>query len=198
MAAGTTIQLKRKAGAFTGGQLAAGEAGIDTTNGAFYFSVDGSTVSKIGGTGTVLQVKSTTYSTQTSGTTTIPVDNTIPQNTEGTEIMSVSLAPANSANRLLVISTVVMGGNTTQIMGPALFRDSTADAIAYSEFYNPGAGYVTPLPLVYEFAAGSTSSTTLKIRIGAHTGTWYVNYRSAGETHGAVVRSALTVFEISA
>lgn len=42
MAAGTTIMLKRKAGAFTGGQLAAGEVGIDTTNGVIYFSTTGS------------------------------------------------------------------------------------------------------------------------------------------------------------
>ncbi len=47
MAAGTTIQLKRKAGAFTGGQLAAGEIGIDTTNGVIYFSTNGSTVTAV-------------------------------------------------------------------------------------------------------------------------------------------------------
>lgn len=44
MAAGTTIQHKRKAGVFTGGQLAAGEFGVDTTNGVVYFSTNGSTV----------------------------------------------------------------------------------------------------------------------------------------------------------
>lgn len=44
MAAGTLIQLKRKAGAFTGGQLAAGEAGVDTTNGEMCFSANGSSV----------------------------------------------------------------------------------------------------------------------------------------------------------
>ena len=47
MAAGTTIQLKRKAGAFVGGDLAAGEAGVDTTNGDLYFSTDGATVVQI-------------------------------------------------------------------------------------------------------------------------------------------------------
>lgn len=44
MPAGTTIQHKRKAGAFTNGQLAAGEFGVDTTNGVVYFSANGSTV----------------------------------------------------------------------------------------------------------------------------------------------------------
>jgi hypothetical protein len=49
MAAGTTIQLKRKAGAFTGGNLAAGEAGVDTTNGNLSFSTTGSDVKTIKG-----------------------------------------------------------------------------------------------------------------------------------------------------
>ncbi len=47
MASGVKIQHKRKAGAFTAGDLAAGEMGVDTTNGTVYFSADGSTVNKI-------------------------------------------------------------------------------------------------------------------------------------------------------
>lgn len=49
MAAGANILLKRKAGAFTGGDLAAGEAGVDTTNGDIYFSTNGSTVVRVKG-----------------------------------------------------------------------------------------------------------------------------------------------------
>jgi hypothetical protein len=48
MAAGTTIKIKRKAGAFTGGDLVAGELGLDTTNGVVYFSANGSTVEAVG------------------------------------------------------------------------------------------------------------------------------------------------------
>lgn len=44
MAAGVKLQHKRKAGAFVAGELAAGEAGLDTTNERWYFSADGSTV----------------------------------------------------------------------------------------------------------------------------------------------------------
>jgi len=49
MAAGVTIKPKRKAGAFTGGELAAGEIGLDTTNRIWYYSADGSTVVTVGG-----------------------------------------------------------------------------------------------------------------------------------------------------
>ena len=44
MAAGVTIKLKRKAGAFINGDLAAGELGLDVTNSKLYASNDGSTV----------------------------------------------------------------------------------------------------------------------------------------------------------
>lgn len=44
MAAGVTIKHKRKAGAFINGELAAGEWGLDVTNSAWYFSINGTTV----------------------------------------------------------------------------------------------------------------------------------------------------------
>lgn len=47
MAAGTLIKLKRKAGAFVGTELAAGEFGLDVTNVVLYGSVDGTTVFSI-------------------------------------------------------------------------------------------------------------------------------------------------------
>lgn len=47
MAAGITFKLKRKAGVFTTGQLAAGEVGIDTTNDDLYFSTDGTDIHKV-------------------------------------------------------------------------------------------------------------------------------------------------------
>lgn len=47
MAAGVTIKHKRKAGAFSGGELAAGELGVDVTNSDLYFSVDGSGVVQV-------------------------------------------------------------------------------------------------------------------------------------------------------
>ena len=55
MAAGTTIKLKRKTGAFVNGELAAGEMGLDVTNAVLYGSVNGTTVfSIIAGAGDAL------------------------------------------------------------------------------------------------------------------------------------------------
>ena len=256
MAAGTTIQHKRKAGAFTGGQLAAGEIGVDTTNGALYFSTDGATVATLtphaavtlgasltdvlslsgqvlsavdagsdkikfwddsagketyatigagltmtettlaASSGSVLQVKSTVYSTQTSGSTTFPLDNTIPQNTEGTELVTLSITPSNASNRLLIVGNFIIHSSAIAACGPALFQDSTANALSYA-IQIIGAGYGAPATLVHEMAAGTTSATTFKIRVGTHSGTWYVNQTNAN-TLGGAPKSVLTIFEIAA
>lgn len=60
MAAGVTIKMKRKAGAFTGGELAAGELGVDTSGADLYGSVDGSTVFLISDEGIASVVEDTT------------------------------------------------------------------------------------------------------------------------------------------
>lgn len=52
MAAGVTLKHKRKTSAFAGGELAAGEWGLNTNNGQWYFSVDGTTVTALPGAGT--------------------------------------------------------------------------------------------------------------------------------------------------
>lgn len=50
MPAGVTIKHKRKAGAFSNGELASGEWGLDTTNNVWYFSANGTTVISLSGT----------------------------------------------------------------------------------------------------------------------------------------------------
>lgn len=54
MAAGILFKMKRKAGAFSNGELAAGEWGLDVSNTVWYFSINGTTVETLStGAGTV-------------------------------------------------------------------------------------------------------------------------------------------------
>lgn len=55
MAAGTLIKMKRKAGAFVNGELAAGEIGVDVSTPNVYYSANGTTVVLLSGGGGLTQ-----------------------------------------------------------------------------------------------------------------------------------------------
>src|ERR1043165_1680180 len=83
--------------------------------------------------GFVVQVANSTASAVATGTTTIPIDDTIPQNTEGDQYMSVTITPKSTSNTLVIQVTAMLANTATSpyIVG-AIFQDSTANAIAAS------------------------------------------------------------------
>ncbi len=119
--------------------------------------------------GIVLQVPSTNYTATATGTTQIPFDNTIPQNSEGDQYMTQTITPKSTTDRLNIEATVLVSHSANNVfMTLALFQDSTANALAATHFY--GVAVATGgmnITLKHDMAAGTTSSTTFKIRIGA-------------------------------
>src|SRR5687767_9673550 len=71
MARASTVKHIRKAGAFTNGELAAGEWGLDVTNSVWYFSIDGTTVTALasGGLSGVNSPNANEFARFTSATT---------------------------------------------------------------------------------------------------------------------------------
>lgn len=148
--------------------------------------------------GSVIQVVHTQTGSVATGTTTIPNDDTIPQNTEGDQYMTLAITPNNASN-FLQIEVVIYGGNSGNALNTiALFQDSTANALA-------AVGYVTASStaphigkLSYRMTAGTTSSTTFKIRVGGESGTFTLNGASGGRKYGGVACSSMTIMEIKA
>tara|TARA_R110002020_G_scaffold94785_1_gene227777 strand:+ start:689 stop:1375 length:687 start_codon:yes stop_codon:yes gene_type:complete len=154
--------------------------------------------------GKILQVVHVEDGTLHTGTTALPNDDTIPQNTEGDEVMSLAITPANASNKLLIIANITGAGCSAQDEGAvALFQDSTANALSVSLFGSSGAGTTgrhKNVVLIHHMTAGTTSSTTFKIRIGFPSGTARANTTSASGT-GKVAdlgASNITIMEISA
>lgn len=128
--------------------------------------------------GTVVGFAYTQDATDYAGiTTTIPLDNTIPQNTEGTEYtqLATTYTPKFS-NSLLEVQVNIPYfelGNNNQFIG-ALFRDSTANAVGaatgYMNSMDPsgtrGSGGYTLRVIV---PATATTATTFKFRFGGTT-----------------------------
>ena len=149
--------------------------------------------------GAVLQRLFSTDGTADSGTTVIPVDNNIPQNTAGTEFMTLAVTPRHAADLLFIThvgiySSTVAGNDPITV---ALFQDSVASAKAVAVASKAVAGDMVTIPLLYMAQAATVSATTFKIRAGSSSaGTTQFNGVSSAQVFGAVGCSALSITEV--
>ena len=104
-----------------------------------------------------------------TGNTTMPWDDTIPQNDEGDEYINVTITPKSATNKLLIQAVAMVSPDGALQTTMALFQDSTANALAAVSDYMGTADAPQIMSLNYYMAAGTTSSTTFKIRMGGHT-----------------------------
>jgi hypothetical protein len=146
----------------------------------------------------VLQVVSTTLTTATSTTSTFPADDTIPQNTEGAELMTLSITPKSASSTLYIRFHCGMWSKTTDTTWGvfALFRDSTADALISSAI-NPGAiNFSKNTNLIHSTASSSTSSTTFKIRIGTVNGAMQILQLASTSYFSTADKCVLEIWEV--
>lgn len=153
-------------------------------------------------TGVPVQVVNTVSTAVATGTTQIPFDDTIPQITEGDEYMTLAITP-KSATNILVIEAIVWLSSSAAArnLSAALFQDSTANALAAgSEFTDTTATLIPRMVKVrHTMVAGTTSSTTFRIRAGAsNTGTTTFNGVNAARIFGAINKSSIVITEYKA
>ena len=181
-----------------------GSVELVPTNTASNFTV---TVPAVTGTmltnksaGTILQVVNYQTGAVATGTTQIPYDDTIPQNTEGTEFFSLSITPTSATSKLKIdFSTILSHTVSTAILNACLFQDSTANALAVSSSQNVNSGGFMVVSGSYYMTAGTTSATTFKIRCGSITaGTVTLNGVTSARYYGGVSNSYITITEIAA
>lgn len=135
-----------------------------------------------------------------TGSTATPWDDTIPQNTEGTEFLTLAITPRSAANKLLI---AVIGDLdapiANNIMTMALFKDSDADAIAAVNFTGDASGTAAVLALNHAMTAGSTSEITFKMRAGTQAGAFTnLNGYNGTRNYGGVSSSSIIITEIAA
>lgn len=133
----------------------------------------------------------------TSTTAVIPFDDTIPQNTEGTEILTATITPKLATNILIVRVTVLSSGNSGKAIH-ALFQDSIANALAVAAQQSDTYDCVTT-SFTHTMVAGTVNPITFKVRSGSQNGgTLYINgYEPAGtRVFGGVAATSITVEEV--
>ena len=172
---------------------------------ANYFRKDGGAL--VGGTvsnalsGSVIQTVNTQTGAVATGSTAIPNDDTIPQITEGNEYMTLAITPSNSSNKLKIDVVFNMWSNSDSNT-IALFQDSNANALASTQ--NSVYSGSTQVTLnVYCFThymtAGTTSSTTFRVRAGNNAGSSMTfNGVSGARKNGGTLASSITITEIKA
>lgn len=149
---------------------------------------------------TVQQARTQTGAVAT-GTTAVPLDDTIPQITEGDQYLSQAITPTDAANVLRINSLLHLAQtNVNGALIAALFQDATANALAVGAIFNVQAsGAPLQVDVQHEMATGTVSATTFKVRAGNNTGaTTTFNGVAGGRLMGGVLCSHLTIEEIMA
>jgi hypothetical protein len=156
--------------------------------------------SLIKGGGKVLQSVSVLSSALvTASSTDFPEDDTIPQNTEGTEVMTLAITPVSATSKLHIFVNAFGSHTGSTRTGIALFVDSTAGALAFSDSANAGATTMMNSSLNHVVTSASTDARTYKVRMaGMATGTLSFNGQSGARKFGGVASSSIIIMEIEA
>ncbi len=133
-----------------------------------------------------------------TGTTLVPWDDTIPQNTEGNEYMTLAYTPTSASNVLEIEVVAHASGSGGGVMTAALFQDATANAIAASSQTLGVASAMVCNKITHRQVAGTTSAITFRVRMGSDTaGTTTFNGTSSNRRLGGVLISSIKVNEFT-
>ena len=148
-------------------------------------------------TGKVVQMVNVVSTAVATGTTVLPIDETIPQITEGTEFMTLAITPKHADNVLIIDVRVFASIGTDQRWATAaLFVGSTADALAVGTSYIELATEADIIPLLHKVTAGVTTALTFRVRAGPDAAaTLTFNGISGGPAFGGITKSSITITE---
>lgn len=157
--------------------------------------------SLVAATGTMVGRAYTQNVNYTSLSANIPADNTIPQITEGTQILSQVYTPKSTTNRVHVRVVVPLGTVTAVsdvIACVALFRNGGANAID-AKFINVVDGIGNFIAVLdFEDSPGSGSPQTYTVRAGAGAAIILLNGDLNSRLGGGVSRASMTIEEFVA
>ena len=151
--------------------------------------------------GKVLQVtRSTTTSVITCGTA-IPWDDTIPQSSEGNEVLTIAITPI-SATSIIYLKFDASGSANGAVANSAtiaFFKDSNTNAIYATQVpFWTADGYGAKFNGSYSELSSSTTLRTYKVRIGINNAnSIFINGNaSGGRQYGGVSIAQLEAWEI--
>lgn len=147
------------------------------------------------GVGSVIGSAITNITATSTITADIPYDNSIPQISEGTEVATVVVTPPTTGDKVRIRARFNCQGSANSVFVIALFRNSTANALAAARAYVDGT-LIGGVTLEFEDSPASTSAQTYRLRAGTSAGTLYINQTQSGQVFNGVGNDVTLVAEI--
>jgi hypothetical protein len=145
-------------------------------------------------TGAVIQSTYGIYTTSGVIATLIPVDDTIPQISEGTQILSLSFTPRFVNSKMVLRFVGLVSTDAANRISVAVFRDAGVNAVVATGTYIPVANAVVPVSFIAVDLPVTVATITYTVRAGMSVaGTMRFNGPSSGRRYGGV---AATTFEV--
>lgn len=116
-------------------------------------------------TGDVRQIVTASTTSVFNVTAVTPYDNTTPQDTEGTQILTLSITPKAAGNKVIV-RAICATEQASQSHTLHLHTPASANAFAALCFGGQGSDIPMLAEVSGEFTAASTSAVTVQLRIG--------------------------------
>lgn len=134
-----------------------------------------------------------------TGTTNFPEDDTIPQITEGDEFLTQAITPKSDSSTISIEVHIFYSQSTSTRSGIGLFKDSGADALAFTSNYIHGATSMGNMQLFYAETSGNTTARTYRVRCGliGTSGTFTLNGQGGARKFGGVAISTIRIMEVA-
>jgi len=112
--------------------------------------------------------------------------------------MTLAIPPVSATNKLKIDVIGHWGSSSaSQILGVALFQDSTAGALAASGLTFSVTNGKENIAFTHYMTAGTTALTTFKIRAGTSvSSTVTFNGSNGARVFGGVIASSITITEV--
>lgn len=152
-----------------------------------------------GGVGSVVQTVVAVTTTPAVVTASIPYDNTIPQQSEGTELMTVSITPQFASSKLLVAFDAWFTCDAVAGVVLAAFKDAVANALfARGLTASNGSSHAFLMSFRgYVDASVAGVAQTIKVRVGTAAGNLgFLGSPGGSGSFSTVNQAVLSVMEI--
>ncbi len=129
----------------------------------------------------------------------IPLDNTIPQSNEGTQVCSATITPKSITNRFRATfrASVASSNAGADTVVAALFRNSETDAFETALATISSDGAIVDLVLQVEWVPGTLATQVIRINLGCGTGNVIIGGNRFSPLMGGRTRCTLTLDEIT-